>query len=77
MSPRFRVVQSITMKRRHVNLNKGSEDKYGHWWFEIGDPNDPQSESYGWWPERPVVGLLVKVVETFGGIQGELNGLTS
>ncbi len=54
------------MKRLQIRLTGG--DKYGHWWFEIGDPSDPDSESYGWWPERPV-----SLGETLGGIQGVLN----
>ncbi len=55
----------ITVKRNHIHLN--GEDKYGHWWTELG-PN----ESYGWWPKNPV-GL----VDTLGGTEGELNGQTS
>ena len=69
MSSRFRLVQSITMKRRHVDLT--SDDKYGHWWFVIGDPLDADSESYGWWPEYPV-----KWVGTITGIRGDSNGQT-
>ena len=51
MSSSFKLVQSITMKRKHIH-SKG-DDKYGHWWFEIGDIRDADSESYGWWPEHP------------------------
>lgn len=46
MPDKFRQVQLITMKRKHINLTR--VDRYGHWWFEIGDPSDPDSESYGW-----------------------------
>jgi hypothetical protein len=67
MDPRYRPVKSIVMKRKHLNLTR--EDKYGHWWFEIGDPLDTGSESYGWWPGRPV-GLTA----TMFGIPGDLNG---
>jgi hypothetical protein len=58
------------MKRLHIHLTR--EDKYGHWWFEIGDPLDPRSESYGWWPREPV-GLAGTLV----GVPGELNGQTN
>ncbi|RLC19833.1 MAG: hypothetical protein DRI57_06245 [Deltaproteobacteria bacterium] len=62
-------VASITMKRKHIDI--GADDKYGHWWFEIGDPTHANSESYGWWPKEGV-GLK----ETIGGTNGELNGQT-
>ncbi len=65
----FREVVSVRMKRKHITLV--GDDKYGHWWFEIGDPIEPESESYGWWPLTPV-GLW----ETMGGVVGELNGQT-
>jgi hypothetical protein len=58
-----REVASITMKRKQIDL-KGS-DKYGHWWFEIGNG----AESYGWWPKEPV-----GIRGTLGGVEGELNG---
>ena len=54
-------VTSITLKRKNIHLS--AEDKYGHWWFEMG------SESYGWWPKTPV-GLW----DTLFGTEGELNG---
>ena len=57
MSTRFRLVQSITMKRKGIDPTANDQSpfgKYGHWWLEIGDPMDEDSESYGWWPERPV-----------------------
>jgi hypothetical protein len=57
-------VSSITMKRKHIHLT--GDDKYGHWWFEMGD------ESYGWWP-KDHVGLK----NTFFGTDGELNGQTN
>jgi len=56
---------SITVKRNHIHLS--GDDKYGHWWTELGT-----DESYGWWPKNPV-GLT----ETLGGTEGELNGQTS
>ncbi len=56
------VCTNITIKRNNISL-KG-EDKYGHWWTEIGS-----SESYGWWPSKPV-GLQ----DTFTGVPGDLNG---
>ena len=56
----------VTMKRRHINLL--GDDKYGHWWTEIDG-----TESYGWWPKYRVAGLW----ETFNGVDGELNGVTS
>ncbi len=65
----FRPVQLILMKRKNVNLTR--EDRYGHWWFEIGSPSDPASESYGWWPKWPV-----DVRGMFVGVDGELNGRT-
>jgi hypothetical protein len=63
----FRPVQLILMKRKDINLTR--EDRFGHWWFEIGAASEPSSESYGWWPKWPV-----DVRETFVGIEGELNG---
>ncbi len=70
MADRFRPILSITMKRKHIHLMR--EDKYGHWWFEIGDSLDPDSESYGWWPKYPVgpKGALA-------GVAGDLNGQAS
>jgi hypothetical protein len=69
MPAKFREVQSITIKRKHICLT--AEDRYGHWWFEILDPTLPNSESYGWWPKFPV-----GVKQTFRGVPGELNGQT-
>lgn len=43
---------SIKVKRKHIHLT--GDDKYGHWWTEIGP-----SESYGWWPKNPKVHLHV------------------
>jgi fibronectin type 3 domain-containing protein len=54
---------NILIKRKHIHLT--GDDKYGHWWVEIGN------ESYGWWPKKPV-GLL----DTLIGVEGELNGQT-
>lgn len=59
------VCTNITIKRRNIQLN--GDDKYGHWWTEIGD-----NESYGWWPKSPV-GLK----DTLTGVPGELNGQTN
>jgi hypothetical protein len=59
----------ITMKRRNIAL-KG-DDKYGHWWTELG------TESYGWWPKYPLGGGLGGLVDTLTGVDGELNGVTS
>lgn len=65
-------LKSITMKRKHikwkvvVGLQQG--DGYGHWWTELEG-----TESYGWWPKRPVQGL----VATLKGVTGELNGQTN
>lgn len=70
MSSNFRFIRSITMKRNHIHLT--GDDKYGHWWFAIGDPLDAESESYGWWPENPV-----KWAGSMAGIRGQLNGQTS
>jgi hypothetical protein len=44
----WRQVTMVTIKRKHIKLT--GQDKYGHWWFEIGDASAPDSESYGWWP---------------------------
>jgi len=59
-------IRSIVIKRKHID--PGAEDKYGHWWFELNG-----TESYGWWPKYPVSGTM----ETFLGVEGELNGITS
>lgn len=40
-----RQVTSILIKRQHINLSWDADDKYGHWWFEIGNPRRPGSES--------------------------------
>jgi hypothetical protein len=74
MPPKYREVKSITMKRAPIvwDLPRRLRPRsYGHWWFEIGDPDDPASESYGWWPKEPV-----DLKGTFGGVEGELNGQT-
>ena len=64
----LRPVSNVTIKRCHLKLVQQSDDKYGHWWVEIGDPLDPLSQSYGWWPKQSV-----GFVQTFLGVQGELN----
>ena len=38
--------------------------EYGHWWLEVGE-----SESYGFWPDAPVGG----VVQTLRGVSGAVN----
>ena len=50
-----------------------SGDIAGHWWFEIGEPDDAASESYGWWPQTQV-----RLQDVLLGVVGELNnGLNS
>ena len=57
---------NITIKRNNISLlNKN--DKYGHWWTEIGG-----NESYGWWPKKKPV----RPGDVLGGTGGELNGTT-
>lgn len=70
MSGGYRKVTLITMKRKHISLT--GNDRYGHWWFEIGDSMDATSESYGWWPKE-----RVGVKATIVGVEGELNGQTT
>ena len=66
---KYRQVRYLTVKRMNLRvLNPGNQDKYGHWWIEFGDPYDPTSESYGWWPKQ-----RVGVGETLTGVEGELN----
>ena len=69
MGAGFREVKLVKVKRKHIHLTRS--DRYGHWWFEIGDPTDLKSESYGWWPLH---GVTVK--QTLAGVEGELNGET-
>jgi hypothetical protein len=64
-TPASRTLNFITMKRKHIQM--GGNDKYGHWWTEMG------GESYGWWPKYPVTGIR----QTLFGVEGELNGMTS
>jgi hypothetical protein len=68
----FREIELIVVKRQHISLNSLTDDKYGHWWFEIGNARTRESESYGWWPKYPV--NLSKILR---GTAGELNGRTS
>lgn len=63
----MREVALIRFKRIHIQ--PGIEDKAGHWWFEIGDPNNANSESYGWWPTRPLDSLF----QCLKGVDGRLN----
>src|SRR5688500_4157669 len=66
-----REIKSICFKRIHLRPLAG--DKAGHWWFEIGPADAPESESYGWWPKHPV-----SLADVFVGVEGELNdGLSS
>ena len=68
----IRQITSILIKRQHINFGWDADDKYGHWWSEIGDPRRTDSESYGWWPKHPVTAH-----GTLMGTEGELNGQTS
>jgi hypothetical protein len=43
-----REVTLVIIKRKHVRLDPRAWDRFGHWWIEIGDPQDRHSESYGW-----------------------------
>jgi RHS repeat-associated protein len=61
----FRIVPNVKILRQDIDIN--ADDKYGHWWVEIG-----KTESYGWWPKEPV-GLS----DTVSGVPGELNGQTN
>lgn len=72
----FETYSSITFKRNHIQFfnaimselktNYPQGDYYGHWWVEFG------GESYGWWPKKPV-----GFIETFLGVEGEINGITN
>jgi hypothetical protein len=62
-----REVKSVRFKRIHIQ--PGASDKAGHWWFEIGDANAVDSESYGWWPAS----ALSSLTECFKGVPGQLN----
>jgi len=61
----FRKVENVKIFRKDIDIS--GDDKYGHWWTEIG-----KTESYGWWP-KPKVGLS----DTVPGTEGELNGQTN
>jgi len=68
-----REIKSITIKRIHMkNILNKEQKEYGHWWFVLGDPTAPDSESYGWWPKNGA-----GIMDTFGGTEGELNGQTN
>ncbi len=81
-TPGIRVVRSIKMKRKQLTLSRvlrplltcrpGDVDP-GHWWFEIGDPRSPTSESYGWWPSRWPNGWRL-LWDILCGVPGNLNG---
>jgi hypothetical protein len=59
--PRLRTVERVVVKRN----NPSWFDLYGHWWVEIDG-----SESYGWWPEVPRLGIG----RALRGVPGVLNG---
>lgn len=67
MKDQSREIRLIRFKRVHIH--PFSNDKAGHWWFEIGDPTDKQSESYGWWPNSNVDSLWT----CLHGVEGKLN----
>jgi RHS repeat-associated protein len=60
----FRLIIGVEILRKDIDVF--GDDKYGHWWVEIG------SESYGWWPKYGV-----GISDTILGVAGELNGQTS
>jgi hypothetical protein len=71
-----RTLDWITIKRNEIDPS--GKDKYGHYWIEILDgPDGKPVESYGWWPKYPLSPDLTGAVKTLGGVQGELNGITS
>jgi hypothetical protein len=71
-----RTLDWITIKRNEIDPS--GKDKYGHYWIEILDgPDGKPVESYGWWPKYPLSPDLTGAVNTLGGVQGELNGITS
>jgi hypothetical protein len=59
------VTIDITIRRRDIHLT--GDDKYGHWWTEIGE-----NENYGWWPKKKPI----KPHDPLIGIEGEINGQT-
>ncbi len=63
----MREVALIRFKRIHIQ--PGGDNKAGHWWFEIGDPNRGGAESYGWWPSCPLDSLF----QCLKGVDGRLN----
>lgn len=67
-------IKSIQFKRIHIkNPLAENNDVAGHWWFEIGDPANANSESYGWYPA-----VQVDLISMLKGVPGELNdGLNS
>ena len=69
-SGKGRVLNWITMKRKHIDL-RSDEDKYGHWWTEVSHPPARSSDgtSFGWWPAEQV-----SVSSTLKGVNGDLNG---
>ena len=62
----MREIRCICFKRLHLAMSR--DDKAGHWWFEIGEPDNPSAESFGWWPK-----FRVSLAEVFTGVAGELN----
>lgn len=91
--PGMRSVRLVMMKRKRIGLGKPPPDElrdrhwlkqlipwqvdFGHWWFNIGDRQEPNAESYGWWPEQLSENAWLKLVMTFLGTKGELNGRVS
>ena len=56
-----RTVTRVVVKRNNPSLF----DFYGHWWVEIDG-----TESYGWWPAVPRLGIVAAI----RGVPGVLNG---
>lgn len=62
----MRQISTIKIKRIHINYRSQNA---GHWWLEIGDPTQADSESYGWWPQDSLRSLF----DCFKGVSGILN----
>jgi hypothetical protein len=73
--PGMRSVRLVKMKRKRIRIEKllPLRFDYGHWWFELGDPLDTGSESYGWWPRALPQKAFWKAIATLLGTDGELN----
>ena len=70
MAAEYRDVTLVRIQRNAFGWKRPGNPgtNYGHWWLEIGDPLDPGSESYGWWP---AAGVDLK--QTLAGVAGILN----